>query len=76
MFSSGQLIFAIVFVIGFIALMIFSYRKDRKLHQKNYKGSKWILVGFFAFVVLLSTIMAVLRNLSSLKTRFEHTIVY
>jgi len=42
MFSSGQLIFAGLFVIVFVAVIIFSYKKDKKLHLKNYKGVKWI----------------------------------
>ena len=62
MFSTGQLIFAIVFVIVFVAIMIFSYRKDRKLHQKNYKGSIWILVGFFVFILVLFGIKYVLKE--------------
>ncbi|PQB03825.1 hypothetical protein [Aureitalea marina] len=53
MFSSGQLIFAIFFVIAFVALMVFSYRKDKQLHRKHYKGSLWVLVGFLLFSGLL-----------------------
>jgi hypothetical protein len=53
MFSTGQLIFAICFVIVFVSIMIFSYRKDKKLHKKQFKGSFWILIGFIIFVLLL-----------------------
>jgi len=53
MFSTGQLIFAFLFVIVFIGIMIISYRKDKKLHKKYYKGSIWILVGFIVFVIFL-----------------------
>ena len=53
MFSTGQLIFAICFVIVFISVMIVSYQKDKKLHRKQYKGSFWILVGFIVFVAFL-----------------------
>ncbi len=53
MFSQGQLLFAIFFVIAFVVLMIFSYRKDIKLHRKYYKGSLYILLGFIVFIVLL-----------------------
>nr|WP_109437217.1 MULTISPECIES: hypothetical protein [Aquimarina] len=53
MFSTGQLIFAGCFVIAFILLMIFSYRKDIKLHRKYYKGSIFILIGFIIFILLL-----------------------
>ncbi|MCK8521974.1 hypothetical protein M0D21_10375 [Aquimarina sp. D1M17] len=53
MFSQGQLIFAGCFVVAFILLMIFSYRKDRTLHSKYYKGSLFILIGFIIFIFVL-----------------------
>ncbi len=53
MFSQGQWIFAGCFVVAFIILMIFSYRKDIKLHRKYYKGSLYILIGFIIFILLL-----------------------
>ncbi len=53
MFSTGQLIFAVLFVVAFVIIMIVMYRKDKKLHRKQYKGSVWILVGFIVFVLLL-----------------------
>ena len=53
MFSTGQTIFVIFFVLVFTGLLILSYRKDKKLHKKHYKGSIWILIGFIAFIILL-----------------------
>jgi hypothetical membrane protein len=53
MFSSGQLIFALFFVIAFIIVMIISYRKDKQLNRKYFKGSKWILLGFVIFILIL-----------------------
>lgn len=62
MFSSGQLIFALVFFIFFIGVMIYSYRGDKKLHRKQYKGSIWILVGFIAFIAFLVLLKTYLKN--------------
>ena len=56
MFSTGQLIFAGLFIIAFIIVMIFSYRKDIKLHKKYYKGSIYVLIGFILFIFLLYVI--------------------
>ena len=61
MFSSGQLIFILFFIVLFISAIIYSYRKDSKLHKKEYKGSKWILIGFIAFVLLLFAIKSILK---------------
>ena len=53
MFITGKLIFAICFAIVFITIVTISYRKDKKIHKKQYKGTLWILLGFLAFVGLL-----------------------
>ncbi len=62
MFSTGQLLFAIFFFVAFVVIMIRMYRKDKKLHQKYYKGSIWILVGFVVFVLLLLAAKTFLRE--------------
>jgi len=53
MYSTGQWIFAGFFVVAFVIIMIISYRRDKKLHKKHYRGSFWILIGFLVFVGLL-----------------------
>ena len=53
MFSSGQWTFVIFFIIAFVITLFFSYRTDKALHKKYYKGSIWVLVSFIAFVFLL-----------------------
>ena len=62
MFSSGQIVFAILFIIGFAIIMILSYRKDKRLHQKNYKGVKWVGVSFVIFVILLFVLKVLLKK--------------
>ncbi|AEW86177.1 hypothetical protein B0A78_00270 [Flavobacterium columnare NBRC 100251 = ATCC 23463] len=62
MFSQGQIIFAISFFICFVILMIFSYRKDIKLHKLHYKGSFWILISFLIFIGILFLIKTTLKN--------------
>ncbi len=62
MFSTGQLIFAGLFVIAFIIIMIFSYRKDIRLHKKYYKGSTHVLIGFVIFILLLFLIKSRLNH--------------
>lgn len=62
MFSTGQLIFAAIFFVAFIAIIVLSYKKDKKLHQKNYKGVIWILFSFVFFLILLFLIKYFLKN--------------
>lgn len=56
MFTSGQLIFAAFFVIVFVAIMIYAYRKDLQLHRRHYKGSLRILAVFILFIITIVVI--------------------
>ena len=62
MFTTGQLIFAILFFVAFVIVMVFMYRKDKKLHKKHYKGSLWILLGFIVFVAVLLAVKLYLKG--------------
>ncbi|MEG9328516.1 hypothetical protein SAMN04488034_10491 [Salinimicrobium catena] len=62
MFTTGQLIFAILFFIAFVVVIFYSYRKDLKLHRKYYKGTLYVLAGFLLFVALLFVIKTYLKQ--------------
>jgi uncharacterized membrane protein len=62
MFSNGQLVFAVVFFVSFIIVMIYSYRKDFKLHKEYYKGSIWILLAFIIFIGFLYFIKSIMKE--------------
>tara|TARA_B100002019_G_scaffold50594_1_gene43030 strand:- start:875 stop:1060 length:186 start_codon:yes stop_codon:yes gene_type:complete len=56
MFSTGQIIFAILFAISFTIFIFFAYRKDNKIHQQYYKGSLWVLLAFICFIGFIAAI--------------------
>ena len=62
MFSTGQINFAIGFAVVFAIVIIISYKKDFKLHQKNFKGVKWIGVFFVLFLVSLLCIKFLVKD--------------
>lgn len=62
MFSTGQIIFAILFAISFIIIIVLSYKKDKKLHLKNYQGVRWVVIAFLVFILLLFLIKFTLKN--------------
>lgn len=62
MFTTGQLVFAVLFFIAFIFILIYSYRGDKKIHKKQYKGTLWILLGFIGFIVFLLVVKTFLKN--------------
>ena len=55
MFSTGQLIFGILFFIAFVIVITYQYRKDLKLHKRYYKGTIWILLAFIGFIAVIAT---------------------
>ncbi len=62
MFSNGQIVFALLFIVVFAIIVFYSYRKDKKLHLKNYKGVKWVGISFIIFLVILFCIKYLLKN--------------
>jgi cytochrome bd-type quinol oxidase subunit 1 len=62
MFTTGQWIFAALFFVAFVIAAYFAYGKDRALHQKMYKGSYKILIGFILFIAILFTIKIYLKH--------------
>lgn len=53
MFSSGQWVFALLFLITFVIVAIYVYKKDAALHKQYYKGSSKVLIFFLLFIFLL-----------------------
>lgn len=56
MFTQGQLFFAVFFVIAFTIAMIWSYRKDIKIHKKYYKNSFIIIITLFLVIAIFTLI--------------------
>ncbi|MDC6390369.1 hypothetical protein PP182_16885 [Maribacter sp. PR1] len=62
MFSTGQIVFATLFAITFSIIIVLMYKKDLRLHQKNYKGVKWVGIFFIIFLIILFCIKYLLKN--------------
>jgi len=62
MFSTGQLIFAAVFFIAFVFVIAYTYKKDKKWHERSYKGVKYVLLSFVIFIIILFMIKYFLKN--------------
>ncbi len=61
MFSNGQLIFAICFLVLFIVILVISYRKDKEQSKKHYKGTFKVLIGFIVFIFSIVLIKYMLK---------------
>lgn len=54
MFTTGRIIFTVLFIIGFITLMVFSYKKDAKNNKKYYKNAAiYSAIGIITVILLL-----------------------
>jgi hypothetical protein len=56
MFTKGQLLFAVFFAIAFTILMIWSYKKDIKVHKKYYKNTFLVLIAVFLIIAIFTLI--------------------
>ncbi|MDO6676287.1 hypothetical protein MK851_05025 [Tenacibaculum sp. 1B UA] len=54
MFTTGRIVFASLFVIAFILLMYFSYKKDAKNNKKHYQnGALYVAIAIAVVIALL-----------------------
>ena len=66
MFTTGRIIFASIFVVAFVILMIFSYKKDAKNNKKYYQNSAlYVAIGLAVTIGLLFLSITVLINYAS-----------
>jgi hypothetical protein len=62
MFSKGQQLFALFFVVIFIGILIWSYRKDLKLHRIYYKKVWMVFLGIILTILLFAAITFFLHD--------------
>ena len=62
MFTTGQIYFAIFFIIAFVITMILVYRKELKILKPFYKGTYSIFIGFIIFICLLFLIKFLMKD--------------
>lgn len=59
-FSQGQLIFALIFLVSFIVLMIFAYRADASVNRIYYRNAWRILL---SILLILTGIILLVKFL-------------
>ena len=62
MFSKGQQLFALFFIISFVILLIWSYRKDIELHRKHYKKVWVVALGILAVIAAFAAVTFILHT--------------
>ncbi|PCH75617.1 MAG: hypothetical protein COB98_08690 [Flavobacteriaceae bacterium] len=56
MFSTNQLYFALFFAVSFVAILIWSYRKDIKLHKIHYKNTYIVAIAALVVIAIFTVI--------------------
>jgi len=56
-------IFALIFIITFIGIMIWSFKKDSKINKRNYGNVAWIAILIGSGILLLIILKVIFRNL-------------
>ncbi|UPT70415.1 MAG: hypothetical protein M0D53_15205 [Flavobacterium sp. JAD_PAG50586_2] len=62
MFTTGQWTFAAIFFVSFVIIAYFVYKKDKPTHQREYKGSYKVLLGFLFFIAMLFVIKLLMKH--------------
>ncbi|HOZ75582.1 MAG TPA: hypothetical protein PLS51_10870 [Flavobacterium sp.] len=62
MFSTGQLVFAALFFVAFVIVMIFAYKKDVATHKIFYRGNYKVLIAFLLFIGLLFVLKILMKR--------------
>jgi cobalamin biosynthesis protein CobD/CbiB len=60
MFTPGQKIFALVFIVSFVIFISYQFYRDRKKNPKLFKGTYWVLIAVVSMMigyVLLSKVV-------------------
>ena len=63
MFSKGQVVFVIFFIVVFAAGLIWSYRKEAKIRQIHFKKSYKVLIVLVLFIILQFIIVKIRKFL-------------
>ena len=51
MFTSGQKIFALIFIVSFIIFIGYQFYVDSKKNKALFKGTYWVLIAVVAMMV-------------------------
>ena len=51
MFTSGQKIFALVFIVVFVILIGYQFYKDRKRDTELFKGAYWVVLAVISVMI-------------------------
>ncbi|WP_233899695.1 hypothetical protein [Tenacibaculum piscium] len=53
-FTTGRIVFSCLFILAFVIVMFYSYKKDAKNNQKYYKNSAlFVAIGILTAIALL-----------------------
>jgi cbb3-type cytochrome oxidase subunit 3 len=61
--GAGHWVFAMVFAVAFIGILFWSFRKDNKVHQSQYRNSGLIALILGGGVFLLILVKIALRHI-------------
>lgn len=57
MFTTGRVLFTIFFIIAFVVIMIYAYRKDLKINRRYFPKSYRIIIGIVLIFIVLFLIV-------------------
>jgi hypothetical protein len=62
-FTTGRIIFVSIFCLAFLIMLIWSYRKEKKLNKVHFSNAYKILIGLLLFLILQFIIVKIRKFL-------------
>ena len=56
MFTDGQKVFAIIFIVTFLSIIGYQFYKDRKKNKDLFKGTYWVLITIMVVMLTYVTL--------------------
>jgi len=62
--TRGHWIFAAIFFVTFIGILIWSFGKDKRVNRQQFGNSRWLAITIGGSLLLIALIKIVLRQLN------------
>jgi hypothetical protein len=61
MFSPGEKLFAVAFIIAFVVIIGYQFYKDSRANKELFKGTYWVIITMVSIAILYVVVNRVLH---------------
>jgi hypothetical protein len=61
MFSQGEKLFAVAFIVAFVVIIGYQFYKDSRANKELFKGTYWVIITMVSIAILYVVVNRVLH---------------